>query len=291
MGLRLKFNLVLLLVFVVGLVGAGYISRDLLRQNAKDEVVRNAGVILETALAVRKYTVDQVKPRLEVHYVEEVFHPQSVPAYAAAETAAELRQKYPDYTYREATLNPMNPRNRVTDWEADLVQAFKAQTGMKEIVGERITPTGPSLYLARPIQITKEACLSCHTSAQASPPAMVKLYGSVNGYGWKMNEIVGTQVVSIPMALPLYNAERAFQTFMASLVAIFAVLFILLNIMLSVVIIRPISNMSKIAEQVSTGDFNVPEFTTKGHDEVAVLGDSFNRMRRSLQKAMKMIES
>jgi len=291
MGLRLKFNLVLLLVVIVGLAGAGYVSRDLLRKNAREEAVRNAGVILETALAVRKYTVEQIKPRLEIHYAEEVFHPQSIPAYAAAATATELQQKYPDYSYREAVLNPMNPRNRVTDWEADIVQAFKTQAGTKEVVGERMTPTGPSLYLARPIQIAKEACLACHTSPEASPPGLVKIYGAANGYGWKLNEVVGTQIVSLPMSVPLKNADQAFQTFMASLVAIFAVLFVLLNLMLSLVIIRPIANMSKLAEQISTGDFNVPEFSAKGRDEVATLGDSFNRMRRSLQKAIKMIES
>ena len=43
MGLRLKFNLVLLLVFVLGLGVTGYVSYELLHRNARDEVLRNAG--------------------------------------------------------------------------------------------------------------------------------------------------------------------------------------------------------------------------------------------------------
>ena len=43
---------------------------------------------------------------------------------------------------------------------------------------------------------------------------MVKLYGPANGFGWKLNEVVGAQVVSVPMALPAQNAQRAFYTFM-----------------------------------------------------------------------------
>jgi protein-histidine pros-kinase len=76
---------------------------------------------------------------------------------------------------------------------------------------------------------------------------------------------------------------------MGSLAAIFAVTFIVLNVMLSVMIIRPIRRMAKSADKISQGDFNVPEFG-KGSDEVAALGTSFNRMRRSLQKALKLIE-
>jgi HAMP domain-containing protein len=93
------------------------------------------------------------------------------------------------------------------------------------------------------------------------------------------------------MTLPIKNANKAFVTFMGSLAAIFVVTFIVLNVMLSVMIIRPIAQMSESADKISTGDFDVPEFTAHGRDEVAALGTSFNRMRRSLQKAMQMLEA
>jgi len=59
--------------------------------------------------------------------------------------------------------------------------------------------------------------------------------------------------------------------------------------MLSWLIVRPIRKMSEAADKISTGNFAEPEFKEKGGDEVAVLGSSFNRMRRSLEKAMQMI--
>lgn len=290
MGLRLKFNLVLVGVFSVGFLTTGFISYELLQKNARDEVVRNAGVIMETALAIRGYTIQQIKPHLELQLMR-VFLPQSVPAYAATETINELRKKYPDYFYKEATLNPTNPRDRAVDWETDLVQLFRSRPDQKEIMGERDTPTGRSLYVARPIQVKQEGCLACHSTPGAAPIPMIKLYGEANGFGWKLNEIVGAQVVSVPMSLPIKNADRAFYTFMGSLFAVFAVVFIVLNLMLSLIIIKPISEMSRMADRVSTGDFGIPEFVEKGTDEIATLASSFNRMRRSLQKAMEMIES
>lgn len=290
MGLRLKFNIVLFLVFAAGMGVSAYVSHKLLQDNAKEEVLRNAGLMMEAALSIRGYTVQQVKPHLESQLAEN-FLPQTVPAYAATETFNTLRKKYPDYTYKEATLNPTNPRDKAVDWEADIVNGFRNAGGaLPEVMGQRETPVGPMLYLARPLQIKDPACLACHSVPANAPASMIKLYGENNGFGWKHQEIIGAQVVSVPMSLPIKNADKAFVTFMGSLAAIFVVTFIVLNVMLSVMIIRPISRMSEAADQVSTGDFDVPEFKTKGSDEIHALGTSFNRMRRSLQKALKLIE-
>ena len=290
MGLRLKFNLVLLVVFVLGLGVTAYISWTLLQKNAREEVVRNADLMMEAALAIRAYTVDQVRPQLDLQLMR-VFLPQSVPAYAATETLSQIKKKYADYSYKEATLNPTNPRNRATDWEADLVREFKDKSALTEMIGERDTPTGRSLYIARPIRITNPACLPCHTTPEMAPPTMVKYYGPANGFGWKLNDIIGAQVVSVPMTVPIRNAQRAFLAFMGSLTVVFALVFVVLNVMLSRMIVRPISLMSRAADQVSTGDFDVAELSEKGKDEIAVLGRAFNRMRRSLQKALQMIDA
>lgn len=288
MGLRLKFNLVLLVVFALGLGVSGYVSYDLLRRNARDEVLRNAGVMMEAALSMRSYTVSQVRPLLP--YDPEKFHPQSVPAYSATEIMNSLRKKYPDYFYKEATLNPTNPRNKAVEWEADIVNAFRGNPERGEISGMRDTPTGPSLYLARPFQIKDKACLACHTTAAEAPPAMVKIYGPNNGFGWKHMEVIGAQVVSVPMDLPIRNANRAFYTFMLSLSAVFVALFVILNVMMSALIVRPVTRMSKAADEISTGNMEIPEFSEQGGDEMALLAKSFNRMRRSLEKAIELIE-
>jgi methyl-accepting chemotaxis protein len=288
MGLRLKFNLVLVVVFLAGFAAAGFVSRELLQENARDEVVRDARLMMEAAGSVRTYTVDQIRPHL-IKQLDEVFLPQTVPAFAATETINTLRKKYSEYSYKEATLNPTNPRDRTLDWEADIVNRFRDHADLKEIVNERQSSNGRSLFIAKPIQISNPACLQCHNTAADAPPTMVKIYGDSNGFGWKHNEIVGAQLVSVPMEVPLQKAERAFTTFMGSLAAVFVAVFIVLNIMLSWLIVRPIRKMSESADKISTGDFGEPEFKEKGGDEVAVLGSSFNRMRRSLEKAMQMI--
>jgi protein-histidine pros-kinase len=217
------------------------------------------------------------------------FRPQSVPAYAATEQLNDLRKKFADYSYKEATLNPTNPRDRVTDWEGDIVNQLRQNPERQEIVGERETLTGRALYLARPIQIKSEACLTCHSTVDAAPKTMIDLYGPANGFGWKLNEVVGAQIVSVPMTLPIKRSEDTFKVFMISLTMVFAFIFVALNLMLYTIVIRPVMKLSQVADQVSLGQLDATGFAVKGKDEIAALAGSFERMRTSLVQAMKML--
>jgi protein-histidine pros-kinase len=290
MKLVIKFNLVFLLVFLIGLAVAGYASRELLQRNARDEIVLNARLVMESALATRAYTSTQVGPLLQTQ-MKYKFLPQSVPAYAATEVFNGLRKTFPEYAYKEAVLNPTNPRNRASDWEADIVHQFRNATDKAELVGERETPTGKSFYIARPMQIKAEACLYCHSTVDAAPKTLVEQYGPANGFGWKLNEVVGAQIVSVPTDVPLARAETAFRTFMISLTAVFAFIFVALNLMLWYMVIRPVTRLSRFADQVSQGDnMDAPDFPVGSRDEIGVLTQSFNRMKKSLVQAMKMLE-
>lgn len=289
MRLTTKFNLVLIPVLSLGLAAVGWVSYDILRKNARQEIVERAGMMMESALAVRGYTVSEIRPLLTLQ-MKRAFLPQSVPAYAATQTFDKMRESHPEYSYKEATLNPTNPRNRAVDWETDIVTVFRDYPDREQVVGERDTPTGRSLYLARPIRIKKAGCLVCHSTVEAAPKTMLARYGTANGFGWQQDEVVGAQVVSVPMAVPIRQAEEAFITFMGATAGVFIAIIILLNIMLRAIVIRPVTRMSQLADEVSRGELQGAEFKESGRDEIAVLGASFNRMRRSLEKAFKMLE-
>jgi protein-histidine pros-kinase len=290
MKLIVKFNLVFIVVFLLGLAAAATVSDRLLQQNARDEIVLNARLVMEQALAARAYTSTQVGPLLQTQ-MKYKFLPQSVPAYSANEIFDVVRKKFPEYAYKEAVLNPTNPRNRANDWEADIVHQFRNASDRPEIVGERETPTGRSFYIARPMQIRAEACLYCHSTVEAAPKTLVEQYGPANGFGWKMNEVIGAQIVSVPTDVPIARANRAFRTFMISLTGVFAFIFIALNVMLWYLVIRPVTRLSRLADQVSQGEnMDAPDFEVKSGDEIGVLTQSFNRMKKSLVQAMKMLE-
>ena len=289
MKLIWKFNLVLLGIFLLGFAIAGYVSYRALQANAREEIVQNARLMMEAALASRTYTSTQVKPLLETQLKYE-FLPQTVPAYAATEVFNEMRKRHPDYGYKGATLNPTNPRDRASDWEADIVNVFRQSASNKELIGERDTPTGRTLYLARPIDVSSASCLVCHSTVEVAPKTMIDLYGSANGFGWKFQEVIGAQVVSVPMSVPIARADETFRAFMISLALVFFATFVLLNVMLHMMVIRRVTRLASIADQVSLGNLDAGDFKSRSRDEIGVLSEALGRMKVSLVQAMRMLE-
>jgi protein-histidine pros-kinase len=289
MKLLLKVNIVLVIVFCIGLAASYTAADHLLKENAQIEIEGNARIMMESALAVRTYTSKQINPLLQTQ-MRYQFLPQSVAAYSATEYFNNLRQKFPDYSYKEATLNPTNPRDRAVDWEVDVVNHFRENGDAKELIGERDAATGKTLYLARPLRILDPACLQCHSSVDQAPQTLLDKYGNANGFGWQLKDVVGAQIVSVPYELPIKRADEALRKFVYLLVSLFVFLFIAVNVSLVLMVVRPVRKLAQIADQVSLGAMDAPEFPAKGRDEIGALGTSFNRMRRSLVEALNMLQ-
>ena len=289
MGLRTKFNVIMVFAYLVGIGGIGWVSFEILQRNAREEILHIAGLIMENAMAVRGYTSEEIRPLLSDDAGHD-FLPQTVPAYAASRSIEKFRANYPEYTYKEATLNPTNPIDRATDWERAIIDHFRNNPDENELVGVRQTALGPSMYMARPIEVDSPGCLSCHGKIQAAPEAMRERYGEANGFGWQMNEIVGSQVVNVPMSVALDRAQGAFWAFMITSSGYFLIVMLVANILLHYVVIKPVKRISDTAHEISMGRMEVPEWQPRGKDEIASLAESFNRMRRSLINAIKLLD-
>jgi protein-histidine pros-kinase len=288
--LLLKFNLVFILIFAVGFAATGFVSWRLLERNARDEIAGSARLLMDTALATRSYTSAQIGPLLETQ-MKYTFLPQSIPAYSATEVFNDLRKKHDEYGYKEAVLNPTNPRDRAVEWEADIVTQFRGNAEATEIIGDRETPTGRSFYVARPIRISNPACLRCHSSVEVAPKTLVDRYGPANGFGWNLNEVVGAQIISVPTKVALERAQKVYTVFMGSIAAVFLAIGVVLNLMLWAMVIRPVDHLSRFADRVSLGELDIPDFERTAKDEIGVLARSIARMRTSMVQAMKMLDA
>ena len=285
-----KFNLILLSVFGVGGLIIAWFAYSFLISNARREVLDQARLMVANAKAVRDYTADDVSPLLQQNPRHKVkFLAETVPFYAATTTFNRLRKSYPDFAYKEATLDPTNPEDRATDWEADVIQMLRDHPDQSEVMGERETPSGRSLYLAHPIK-TDASCLECHSMPASAPHAMVATYGTANGFGWKLNSLVGAQIVSVPMSVPVEIARKAFLNLMVILVLTLLACIFALDAAVYWFVIRPLRIVSDSGDRISKGEKDVPPLMVSGRDEIASVTTSFNRMRVSLAKALAMLE-
>lgn len=229
---RFKFNAVMLVMFALGLAATGYFADIILRENAREEVIDKARVMRASALAMRGYTANEIRPLLQQLRTDE-FLPHTVPSFAAQTNFREVQKTFRNYSYKEAALNPTNPRDLATDWEADIINAFRNDPTLTEAIVTRDSAVGQMLTLSHAIRITNPACLQCHSSPASAPDAMLASYGTANGFGWQMNEIVGAQIVTVPMSIPLERARQTLFLIMGILAGAFLVIGITLNFAVS----------------------------------------------------------
>jgi protein-histidine pros-kinase len=319
-----KFNIVLILAFGLGIALIAHYAHNFLMDNAEQQIVQEAELMAASASAMKDYTANQVSPLLvsaslnsgatpvasdsstggsgsgdrpsapnaviqlpsPPHAAE--FHPQTIPFYAANETFKLLRATHPDYVLRETALNPTNLNDRATEWEVDLIYYFRDHPGESRRVGYRDTPTGPVLWVASPVAADPD-CLQCHSLPSAAPATMLTRYGSEHGFGWNPHEVVGAQIVSVPMTVPIALAERGFRDLMVSLAAIFLLTIGLIDAAMFLLVIKPLRRVSENVDRISKGELELPPLTAKGKDEIADVTASFNRMHTSLVKAFEML--
>jgi HAMP domain-containing protein len=288
-GLRTKFNLVLITAFLIGLALATFLAWQITTEEAKRQMFNEASLIMRSGTAVRGYTQKEIRP-LIADQMTVRFLPHSVPSYSAQTVLNDLHKDFPDYSYKEAALNPTNPSDRATNWETDVINAFQRDPNLTEFVGIRDTPTSQFLTFARPFRLTDKACLACHSTPAAAPPTMLDLYGNANGFGWQLNDVIGAQIVSVPMSVALNRSNQSLVAFVMSLSAVFFATLVVLNVLLHFFILKPMQKITALARDVSAGKSDVPEYPAKGKDEIASLARSFNLMHRSLQNAILMLE-
>jgi len=289
MSLRIKFNVVMLAAFLAGLVLAAVFLNTFSQRAARKAVLSEAALMMGEVAATIHYTDTQVSPLLS-RSMGVQFLPQAIPFYAAQQTFNRLAANFPDYTFRQPTVNPTNPSDKPVAWESEIIDTLVAQPTLDSLITERVTSAGKILSFSQPIRVDSKECLACHSTPAAAPASMIDVYGKNNGFGWKLGSIVGAEVVSVPERVALAQARRSLYPIMGSLAIVFAAMLVLLNLMLHIFIIKPVRRVSSLADQVSLGNMDVPEIDASGKDEIGSLSRSFNRMRRSLAAALRLLE-
>ena len=288
MNLRTKINLILSATFLFALLLVGINAYLLTEDNALQQVTDQAELIMQEALAVRSYTVNEIRPLLSQNN-DGKFHPQTVPAYSATQIANLLRQSRPNYSYREAVFNPTNPRDQATPAEEEIIRQFIADPDLTKLVVSQEVNGIKTLRISYPIRIINPKCLACHSTPEAAPAAMLAIYGDSGGFGWKLNEVVGTRTVVVPYTLSAELARKTFFSFLISLAVIFLLLFFVINITIRKLVLKPVSRLTWMAAELGKGNLESAEIKVTGKDELAEMSAAFNRMRRSVIKIVQLM--
>ena len=276
---------ILLVIFLVSLAGGAGGFYAVLRQRALKAAANEARLLLTTALAVSDYTDESIFPLLDKLPADR-FYEQVVPFHVSQAVFRKVQALYPAYSYREPALNPTSLDDRPTPFDVELTERFRDDPSLKDLEGIRQDGGRTVFYLARPIRITDQQCLTCHSTPDRAPKALVARYGTVNGFGWTIGETVGIQSLSVPIAEELRGTTELAMTLAAGLLAIFFVTYVALTASLQAMLVRPLRTLAHSADMASKTDDAHIELPHSGVREIHRLADAIGRLRLSLRKAL-----
>ncbi|MFN5892215.1 MAG: DUF3365 domain-containing protein [Dolichospermum sp.] len=287
-------------VFMVGIIFTGVVYYNILHRNAENEINTQANLLISTVDAIRKYNADRVTPLLKEQSEEKMLI-EALPSVAAAKVFdifTNAAYKYGEYRYRNAMINPTNIKDKATENEIKIIEKLREQYKPegKNIAEGYLTMNEKNnryFYTARPIIIQKSqtSCLSCHTSLKESPQSLQALYQKGvytgnNGFGWELNKVIGTKIIYVPADKVDKIAKQNFLIILGTFMAIFAISISLVNLWLKQHIVRPLNQITQVAESVSLGDMDA-NFENESKDEIGRLADAFRRVKTTLEIAIK----
>lgn len=289
MRIESRLGFILAICFALGILVAGSISYRLEFQQAREETIEKSSVLLEVGSSVRKYTSDEIAPLLRRFDSETEFHPQMVPSYGAQSTLERLHKQFPDYIYREASLNPTNLDDRATDREVGLIRAFAKNPELKEMAGETDVDGGLRYFLARPLRMTSPDCLQCHSKPEVAPKAMLAKYPGGNGFDWKLGDVIGIQVVEVPVQAAKSKALHSFLVTVGSLASVFVLALTIFLLLLRRYVTHPLEAITRATHSTSMGQAQTAgNASSRIGGQFHDLEESIHRLKVSLDEAMRV---
>jgi len=277
------FTLIILAFSAVLFFGLDRYANDLALNTAAEK----AELMLAHQRAIRSYTVENISPLIDQSNSER-FISESVPAFAAQSVMGTLNNSYPGYEYREAVENPTNPKDALEPWEETLLNRYRSGELEGRHAEERLTDTGKVYTITEPIIITNPACLACHSTAANAPPSLVAKFPLGGGFGWKLNEPLGIQSMTVPIEVATSNKNKI-RTRLSIAIGIGLFLaFICFAIIVHVKVSGPINKISVAASKLSMGskvtakDF--PDNSAEMIDIKLSLGRLFSAVKRKVYK-------
>jgi two-component system NtrC family sensor kinase len=150
-------------------VTAATIAYHFLKEMVSEEIYKETQLLESTADATRTYVKDVLRPHVAALMPPDGFLPQAMStSYVGREVMARIRDRFPEFQYRRAAANPMNPVNLADPFENDMLRWFSENPDRSEWQG-MINKNGSAYYTRMRAIYAEEDCLQCHGDPADSP--------------------------------------------------------------------------------------------------------------------------
>ncbi len=244
------------------------------------EANKELSLLVDMVASVREYIAQDVRKDL---LDAKLFQSPAISSTVTTSLVANhFLKKQPDYYIKVASDNPLNKMNAPEPLETQFLTQYRADKELKQITQIGEIKGKNSLVSSRP-SLAHQECMICHGEPTEAPAPITNKYGTTKGYNYKLNSVVGTMGVGVPLADINTIALQRGMVAVAFITLIFGLIFIIINTLVKKSILEPITGITQAAVALSKGNLDQEINVKQDGSEISELANSFELLRRSLK--------
>jgi methyl-accepting chemotaxis protein len=286
-SLAKRFNLSLIVMYVITVLITTPVIYFTTKQQVYERAEEDLRLMVDVVKSIQKFVATDLRP----HFMkQQIYYSPSFSGIVATSRIAEfLKEKQPKYYISNVSDNPLNPKNEARGIEVELLNQFRNDRDMG-VVNTTGDIDGQTYLVTSASMVSKKGCLRCHGKPELAPPDIKAKYSGDKGFYYRTDEVVGVSVVGVPLGDVQSLTINRSLIVIGGITVLFAILFLLVNILVRRLILQPITEITTVAIAVSRGDISREVEVEDRKDEIADLANAFELMRRSLITAMKRLK-
>ena len=293
--LSTKFTLAVVFILIIFCVIFSLLLYSQLKKRVIADAEEKTLIIMAQIGAVGAYVNEVLRPKMfeilpGVGEDDDFIVEAMSTTHVRQEVMVRFNKEMKDYDYKRFSSRPLNPKNQADAFHLEMISYFDQNKDKKSWNGI-IRKEGQEFLIRVNSIMAGTGCLRCHGDPSQAPRGLIKKYGKGGSFGWKEGEIIGTESVTIPLAVTFDQIRTiAISTFVFGL-ATLIYLFLSLQGVFWRLVSKPLNRLKSVFEGISKGteplNQNLP---VASRDEIGELTESFNEMAKHLYSAQENLK-
>jgi two-component system, NtrC family, sensor kinase len=198
--LKTQFRLGAGLILFLFCLGTSLLVYNYQKSHVEETVYKETEIYIAAVDATRTYVKDVLRPKMYELLPEDQFVVEGMStSFVGREVMKRVHDRLPEFSYKRAASNPINPINKADSFEAKMIDWFKGESNQHEWSGI-IQKNGRAYYTRLRAIYAESDCLRCHGDPKDAPKALLARYNpSGGGFGYRVGEVVAADAIYIPV--------------------------------------------------------------------------------------------
>jgi PAS domain S-box-containing protein len=219
LSLKTQFRLGAGLILFLFCLGTSLLVFNYQKNHVEETVYKETEIYIAAVDATRTYVKDVLRPKMYEIVSEEEFVVEGMStSFVGREVMKRVHDRFPEFSYKRAAPNPMNPINKADSFESSMIDWFKDESNLREWSGV-IQKDGRAYYTRVRAIYAEPGCLRCHGDPRDAPKALLARYNpSGGGFGYRTGEVVAADTIYIPVDSAFARIRKqAWMTFFSAI--------------------------------------------------------------------------